>query len=110
MARLNGWYRLAIVATIAWLLGGFLWFNSMLVEEARSALDFVFKNCVDAKSSNNDFDFSDCYSRFSADYEKTIQQGLWISAAASGAVAALAWIFAFLIMGVARWVRAGGFR
>ena len=103
--RLNGWQRIGIVASVIWAIGAPIYLDTAAQRDAMEQFDQTHKACLD--NPRNDFDV--CFRRASAASDSVPRYHF---TSANGAFVALvplpiAWVIAYALVYLGRWIRAG---
>jgi len=102
--HLNGWQRIGIVASVIWAIGAPIYLDSVAQQEAIGAFTHYYQACLD-----NPIEFEQCLERARWAYNTVTRYPLL---SANGAIAALvpvglAWLLAYALVYLGRWIRAG---
>jgi hypothetical protein len=103
-----GWYRVGILASVAWAIGGGLWGNNVGIAKARWVVA-GYSDCLEQRSIQpdgsvpSDTDWKPCRLRFERDY-KTAVADHWLYAAMFGLLPVL---LGWLAVPLVNWIRAG---
>jgi hypothetical protein len=103
-----GWYRVGIVASVFWAVGGGIWGNSVGIAKARWVVA-AYSECLEQRSIQpdgsvpSDTDWKPCSLRFNRDY-KTAVADHWLYAAMFGLLPIL---LGWLGVPMVAWIRAG---
>jgi hypothetical protein len=103
-----GWYRVGIVASVSWAIGGGIWGNSVGIAKARWVVA-AYSDCLEQRSIQpdgsvpSDTDWKPCGLRFEGDY-KTAVADHWLYAAMFGLLPVL---LGWLAVPLVNWIRAG---
>jgi hypothetical protein len=102
--RLNGWHRIGIVLSIVWAIA--VWFYARHVDLAlhSNVLSLEYHRCADLPSEK---ERANCKERVRHDFESSFQAD-WLYVAAVALVPIpFAWLIAYALVGVVRWIRRG---
>lgn len=111
MKRLNGWQRIGIILTIAWIIGGGLWLHGRNVEYAiKPRVDYM--HMCGATYDHNDPDrssrFAKCMDRADAiPFLQSDVEILGATAMQTLALLGLAWFLVYALLWMTRWVKSG---
>jgi hypothetical protein len=100
--RLNGWHRIGIVLSIVWAIAA--WFYARHVDLAlhSNVLSLEYHRCADLPSEK---ERANCKERVRHDFESSFQAD-WLYVAAVALVPIpIAWLIAYALVGVVRWIR-----
>jgi hypothetical protein len=96
--NLNGWQRLGVVASVLWLVIGALYGNNAGLAQGDVCLMLLDTCSVDAET---------CIRHFQTSYDAATANH-WLYARGYAVVPViLGWLFAWALVAVVRWVRAG---
>jgi hypothetical protein len=103
--RLNGWQRIGIVASVIWAIGAPIYLDRAANQEAIKAFSRSYGACREVPSN----DPEQCYQRGRQSFDAVPRYPLL---SVNGAVAALlpvglGWLFAYALVYLSRWIRAG---
>jgi hypothetical protein len=103
-----GWYRVGILASVVWAIGGGIWGNSVGIAKAHWVIA-AYKECLEQRSIQpdgsvpSDTDWTPCTLRFNRDYKAAVADH-WLYAAMFGLVPIL---LGWLGVPLVNWIRAG---
>jgi len=104
---MNGWQRIGVVLSIIWIVSAGLYQRSADMKKAGEMGAWAMDVCTRTQEAKGSNDFSRC----SAEFEKmfyTFAEGSWGNVAfVAFAPVPVAWLFIYIIVWVARWVRRG---
>jgi hypothetical protein len=107
LTRLNGWQRIGIVLSVVWVLGAGLYQRDVDLTNAAWHLDFTYSVCAETKTQHQNIDFKSCLGEADKNYALFVE-GSWGNVVALVLVpVVLAWLLAYIIILVGRWVRSG---
>ena len=103
--RLNGWQRIGIIASFLWAIGAPIYLDHAAEQDASEAFHEYYGLCRDVPSN----DPQQCFETASHHSDAVMRYRLF---SANGAVAALVpvglgWLFAYALVYIVRWIRAG---
>ena len=101
--RLSGWQRVGIVASVLWALGAGLVVFRNENNYAHEARNITYMACIHDRSSD------ECVKEAWDAYQWHMQ-GIWrLEVFVALVPIPIAWLLAYMFIGVWRWVRRGGF-
>ena len=106
--RLNGWVRIGLIASVAWIfIGGYLG-NASVIDQARDAVATKSRNCnlyPDGAAPRNSR--AECDRQVTAAWDSAVKYH-WEAAAVVALVPIpVAWLLVWGLVSLVRWVRAG---
>src|SRR6266446_7650316 len=111
--RLNGWQRIGLVLSIAWVLAGGFWGNKIALDEAGARISSQLDHCVAQNKLRYgeygpyDQVWTPCWNEFRANFMRNAE-GHWVGAALFALVPLpIAWLLAYALLYLVRWIRAG---
>jgi hypothetical protein len=111
--RLNGWQRIGLVLSIAWALAGGFWANKDQLDYAGTLTSSQLDACVSQnKSRYGEYGpyeqvWTPCWNQYGANFERNAK-GHWVVAALFAFVPLpIAWLLAYALVYLVRWIRAG---
>ena len=111
--RLNGWKRIG--AIVVWMLGGSIWFTSVILSRADREAGYAYDFCQETKHRGppaSDIQKIDCVEKYTRARQRSIETDAGnltpVGAAAVGALLILlaAYLLAWVVWKGVRWVRA----
>jgi hypothetical protein len=106
MAKLNGWKRIGIVASVAWILGAGLYTHGVESNAESRAAVAISLDCEDYIPKGITT-LAECDKRY-ADYLAETRSGDWIETAVVAFVPVpLGWGFVYLFLFLTRWIKRG---
>lgn len=106
--HLNGWHRLGIVFSVIWLFVGGLWGNSLGIHEG----DWVanrYQFCLEHDAEPHMPNSTQCQAAFEKDWPEAIKYHWWEALIVAVVPIPLAWLLAYGLIALIRWIRRGGF-
>jgi hypothetical protein len=103
--RINGWQRLGVVASVAWVLIGPLYFSNRAIDYAREMAASSYKICNDAPSLSPE----QCKRDYDSTYKMYADQYLgWTNLAimAFGPIP-FTWLLVYMVIWIVRWIKIG---
>jgi hypothetical protein len=102
--RLNGWVRIGIIASIAWVFVGGSLGNALVIGEAREAITTRHQICNYRPDGGSP---AECQRQASAAYEEAVKYHWHAAAIVAFVPIPFAWLSAWGLVALVRWVRAG---
>lgn len=100
--KLNGWHRLGIIASVLWILIGGCCGNESAFRQGDAAVD-AYIRCSDLPYIPD----SRCSAEFQTDYAAATADHWLVAAIYAFVPVVLAWLLAWIILALTRWVRRG---
>ena len=116
--RLNGWKRIGAIASVVWMLGGSIWFTSVILSRANREAGSAYDFCQETKHRGppaSDIQKIDCAERATRARRRSIEtESGNLTPVGAGAVGALlvllvAYLLSWVVWKGVLWVR-GGFQ
>jgi len=108
--RLGGWQRIGILLSVAWAVAGPIYLNDRVYNNALKEYGLTYSLCRDSQGAG-DYDPARC-TKWADETQKIEMRNFapigslgWALEATLPVV--LAWILAYIIVGLWRWIRAG---
>jgi hypothetical protein len=104
--KINGWQRVGIVASVAWMIGAYIYtFN---VEEKTNAIyaAMIVDNCIDAHKGSEMGD-NDCLKKGEEYGIKAFPEERSEAALVASVPVPLGWGFVYLVLFLVRWIKRG---
>jgi hypothetical protein len=105
--RIGGWHRLGIVLSIVWAIGGGLYRINEDSRHAEEMEKLTVRICIDKKTSKSDFEFAPCYAKGVEVWRLLLRNSREDIAIFALGPIPLGWAFAYVVIVIWRWVRAG---
>jgi uncharacterized membrane protein len=96
--RLSGWQRIGIVLSVVWLVVGFVWARHLIYDPIYAS---------DAQCLGSTKDWSICDSSYKKDLAIGRDEELGMFAIVALAPIPIAWLLAYGIVALVRWIRRG---
>jgi hypothetical protein len=114
MKRLNGWQRIGVVLSVAWIIGGWLWFLHLETEAAVAPSANYMRMCGEIYQNGDPAD-QHRYERNEKCMEKakaipflhTDEENMISAAIQTFVLLGLAWLLVYILVWIGRWVRTG---
>src|SRR5215467_12008855 len=105
--RLNGWQRIGIVASVIWAIAAPIYFDNVAENDARERFYMHYDLC-----RNNPSNSSDRCAEEADRWRNTVQRYRLFTDTANVAAVSLVpiplgWLFAYILISLGRWIRAG---
>jgi hypothetical protein len=107
--RLNGWQRIGIVASIAWVIGAWVYMNNQQDRASSSAQLCLSIERERENRVNAEAEVARCWSNFHRDLPMALAEKRKEAVVSALGPVALGWMFAYFLIAVVRWVL-NGFR
>jgi hypothetical protein len=105
--QLNGWQRIGVVVSVAWIIGAGLYQRNADVHRAQAAMTLSYKACTEALRYSANQDFGKCMDGASKDFGIWMD-GSWANVASTALIPVpLGWALAYAMIAVWRWIAAG---
>jgi hypothetical protein len=105
--RLNGWQRIGIVGSVLWVITAGLVSHNIGLRRAEYMSSSMYSACADVAGTRHDYDFSGCKSKAEKTYEDYLTRAWADALLVSFVPIPFAWLVAYMIVGVWRWVKRG---
>ena len=106
-ARLGGWQRIGIVASVVWVLGAGLVTRIDDVRSAQSGSNLSYEVCMDNLKGQRHADFSECRDEAWKAYKVYIEHSWGNVAIVAFGPLPFFWLIAWVIRATYRWIRRG---
>jgi hypothetical protein len=108
MAKLNGWKRIGIIASVVWILGAGAYTYDSQIDSASKIIASTHVECDSNLTSETRVTGFDECNKEASDSLGIAYKNAWIAAAILAFVPVpLGWGFTYLILFLVRWVRRG---
>ncbi len=111
MIKLNGWKRIGIIASLAWILGGYIYAYDLAVSGPSAAISDLHVACdadlngkTGAAYTNG---FNECNRQAADSLASIITDAQLFGASVALIPVPLGWGFVYLVLFLVRWVRRG---
>jgi len=105
--KLNGWHRVGIVASAAWLLAAGLIGSARIEHHADIAASGAVRACVDAAPQISDVEFAKCGQDYRGTYQAYAPAPLTYATGFAFLLLPFFWLAAYLTIWITKWVRRG---
>ena len=104
---LNGWVRIGIIASIAWVLvGGYLG-NRLVINQAEQAMMTTLRLCNNPAGAPPTDPPVVCGRQANAAWDEAVKGRWWAAAMVAFAPIPFAWLLVWGLVALVRWVRGG---
>ena len=113
--RLNAWQRIGVVLSVLWVVAGGLFIRGAVMDELGAPAEARLKACLAAHSTQPDgtvpadTDWGPCNQRFYAEWDRLVRDDHvnGLAVVWTCGLLAAAWLLAYGLVGLVRWIRAG---
>ena len=100
MKYLNGWQRIGIVLSVAWLIGSFVYVRHNQIQHRKDLVNFLFQKCTESN------EVADCLKNI--DFVVSPANINWEIFFLYCFLPVLsAWVFAYTLISILKWIKGG---
>jgi len=114
MKRLNGWQRIGVILSVAWIIGGGLWLLHLGTEDAIAPRVSYMHMCSELYQHSDPADEhryernEKCMHKANAiPFLHTDEENIIAAAVGTVVLLGLAWLLVYALVWIARWIRTG---